>query len=359
MEDRTPVPVAAERLAPGCPRMLLRALVFLYLGSLTAGLLAMRFIGEAGLLTGSALFLPPWIWILPAAPLALAGLFVDRKLALLMAAIFIAYAWLYLGCQWNPQPAARPGDLSVVSCNLGMDLPASDLQPFVRRQDADIVCVQEAYGRVAEMKRAFPGYEARAIDQFPILSRFPIVAQRVIELQAGPRREPCAARYEIDFRGQRIAVYNVHLPTPRLELKEVWARPRLILPWLPGAKDRARHRALSAGWKDRAARLRELDALLRTEPLPAIVAGDFNMPAHGAGYARFTTFLRDAFTERGRGYGWTFPSDRVGRLADFAPWLRIDYQFVSAEWEVTAAAVEPPRVSQHLATAARYRLESR
>lgn len=340
----------------GCLKKLLRAVALLYLLGLAAAWLSLRLIGEGSPVTGSALFLPVYSWILPAIALGLAGLLFDGTTTLVMCTVVAGFAWVGMGLRMNKADSRRDGDLVLVSANLGMVAPAKTLQPFVKRQNPDVICVQEAYGRLAELQEAFPEYEARSVDQFPILSRFPIVSERVIEMQEANRRQPCAARYEIEYHGQRIAIFNVHLPTPRSELKEVWQNPRMLQPWWLDPEEQRLRRGIVAAWRERSDRLEQLHQILQAEKLPFIVVGDFNMPSLGAGYAKITRNLQDAFLVGGRGVGWTFPSDRLPPLQQLSPWLRIDYQFASRDWQVCESEVEAKRPAQHLGMAARYRL---
>lgn len=335
-----------------------RCLALFYLLGLGLLLLALRWLGEGSIYTGPTLFLPAVVWILPGLGLALVATLFDLRMAVILWFVVLWFGWSYLGFQWHRPLAAEAGDLTVVSCNLGLDLPTSALVPFVLQENPDLIAIQEAYGRQGELRRQFPGYEVRTVDQFHLLSRFPIRKVRVVELQEAQRREPYAARFEIDVRGRKIAFYNVHLPTPRKLFSELRENPRLFLPTRLSEQEkdlRSRQRKI---WAERAAQIQELAAVMKSERLPMIAGGDFNMPMRGTGYARFTSFLSDSFARRGRGFGWTFPCDRPPPWEQFMPWLRLDYQFASDEWRICEALIEPKRQAQHLATAARYRLET-
>jgi endonuclease/exonuclease/phosphatase (EEP) superfamily protein YafD len=70
------------------------------------------------------------------------------------------------------------------------------------------------------------------------------------------------------------------------------------------------------------------------------VAGDFNSEPGSAVVSRLRdSGLRDAWTECGRGEGFTYPADR--------PTKRIDYVFLSGTLRCTAAEVLDTQVSDH------------
>jgi endonuclease/exonuclease/phosphatase family metal-dependent hydrolase len=73
---------------------------------------------------------------------------------------------------------------------------------------------------------------------------------------------------------------------------------------------------------------------------PVLVAGDFNSEPDSAVVSRFRdTGLRDAWSECGRGDGFTYPADR--------PTKRIDYVFLGGTLRCTAAEVLDTQVSDH------------
>ena len=90
-------------------------------------------------------------------------------------------------------------------------------------------------------------------------------------------------------------------------------------------------------------RAREIDgivAMIEEETLPVILCGDLNSTPNNRVYRTLSGRLRDAFAEAGEGWGMTYHA----RL----PAVRIDYVFVSEEWEVVAARVQEAHLSDHL-----------
>jgi endonuclease/exonuclease/phosphatase family metal-dependent hydrolase len=333
----------------------LSALCVVYLILLAASLAGMHFIGERHVLTGTMLFFPLIGWILPAVVLFVPCAVWDRLTGLLLASLIAWYGLIFMSPEFNDWEDRKPGDLTLLSCNLGQD-SIDELQPFVERERPDVIALQEVNNRKSEYSRAFPGYEVHGTDQFPLLSRYPILDGRYIRLGLTNRREPCAGRYVVDYNGRQVLIFNVHLPTPRWLLEDTWDQPHVLLPEVFEEQYPGPCNLVEEGWENRVAQLNELIGVLKKETLPMIVVGDFNMPAHGTSYQRMAKFMTDAFTVRGRGYGFTFPADREPLQSLIAPWVRLDYQFVSRDWRTGYFRLEYTRRAQHRATVARYRL---
>ena len=336
-------------------KVFLRGLSAVYLLLLALSLTGMRFIGEHHVLTATLLFLPLVVWIFPAAGLLLLGAIWDRFLSLVLAGLMAWYGFFFMAPEFNDWIDRKEGDLTLLSCNLGRD-SLDGLQRFVGSEDPDVIALQEVNNRRAEVRQGFSGYKFSGIDQFPLLSRYPILEGRSISLGVKNRRDPCAGRYEVDYNGRRIVIFNVHLPTPRRLLASAWQQPRVLLPEIFVKEYPELCKRVVRGWEDRVSQIDELISILKKERHPVIVAGDFNMPAHGTSYPKMANFMIDAFTVRGRGFGFTFPGNAKLPESIIAPWLRLDYQFVSPEWSTGYFGLEPTRGAQHRATVARFRL---
>ena len=74
-----------------------------------------------------------------------------------------------------------------------------------------------------------------------------------------------------------------------------------------------------------------LAGVLRQETGPTILTGDLNAPVQSLVCRRlFSAGLRDAFSEAGIGYGYTYGRyTKIGR-----PYVRIDYILVSRHWQI-------------------------
>lgn len=100
-------------------------------------------------------------------------------------------------------------------------------------------------------------------------------------------KEPVAAWFEVDWKGTRIVVDTVHLPTPRKHLEAMngigWLSVLLGKPGGHGALGDAENEAV---WKAQMAMAEDLSTVLLSQRRPFIVAGDFNTPDHGVIYRR-------------------------------------------------------------------------
>lgn len=333
--------------------------VVIYLVGLLALILALSRIGERNVATAFLLFLPPSLWWLPALPLGLAALLFHRKslLALLLVMLWVGYA--FLGWRSGGEPVAAGEDvLRVMTYNRGQNMNQS-LQPFKALTHPDIIVFQEAYGRAAGFKAA-PEYgefiEARNMLEHTILSRYPILEEKA--LPGLPGKSPKAIRFVIDWKGRQVAVYSVHLQSPR-EILQYQMRGGFLYGLLgfPGSPWETKKKDMQKFWSDQIADAEIVIKAVREDPLPAIVAGDFNAPSIGYVHRRMLEELGDAHDQAGSGFGWSFPGTTRNPLSAGGPWMRIDYLFFNKGWEVLQCITEEERPSQHRAVMAIFRLK--
>jgi len=247
-----------------------------------------------------------------------------------------------------PRSAPRSGDASetlrVLSHNVGQDLPDYDyIDKLIRESAADLVFLQEVTGEYVDehwprLLDLYP-YQAQGtlVDEkrigMGVLSKYPITQHEEIKLD--PESLMLQQRVVANWKGKDISLYNVHTTYP-------WVRLRRD-PWL--------HRIPWPVYDD-SVRQREIDALLRTlqgESNPVIAAGDFNLTERSEDHVKLTRFLRDAFSESGRGPGFTWPANRTPTvmIRPAIPFVRIDYVFHSPAFTSTAAQVLPRTGSDH------------
>lgn len=329
-------------------------------------LLLFRWTGEANLFFAFLLYLPRHLWLLPVGFLLPLALVFRRRLLVPLAASILVF--LISGMDWRPAPNAfnrtppeRPSrSVRVLTYNRGQHMNQS-LQPFKDRVQPDIIAFQEAGNRANRYLQA-EGYEAfhhgADVGEFTLLSRFPIRNSAPVEIVLGSQTSAPAARFEIDFEGTPLALYSVHVISPRDTLSYYRRGAFLygILGW-PGTPWNEKRRANQQFWDARIAEARELLRKIDAETLPVIVVGDFNAPAGGLIHGVFSNGLQDAHREAGSGFGYTFPGVTRNPLSLGGPWMRIDYLFGDRDhWEVEWCLTEPERPSQHRAVAAQFRL---
>ncbi|MGV3763221.1 endonuclease/exonuclease/phosphatase family protein [Parapedobacter sp.] len=218
----------------------------------------------------------------------------------------------------------------------------------------DVICIQEYYTRqkgkynmTAEFEReikmpyhyvspaAENDYEAYGM---AIFSRYPIVASGVL-----PEHEYGVNRIiftDIDKDGRIFRVYNVHLRSfgfqkedydfinnPSKTIEEDAASTKRI-----GARLKHAFRARSA----QAVALREHSQACG---LPYLIAGDFNDTPLSYAVNEVSEGLRNAFREKGRGWGVTYNGD--------FPNFQIDYILASKAFDVRYYQIVKEKLSDH------------
>jgi endonuclease/exonuclease/phosphatase (EEP) superfamily protein YafD len=334
-------------------RLGLELLTIAYVVCLCVFLLGMEWWGERFWLFSLLNYGPIQICLTPLAALIPVCLLFRPRLVYwhLLAAFILIFCYMKFRWSWWV-PAYHSSEVKAVTFNYGESNRAQFLS-FLSAEKPDLLIMQDARGRAADLVKILPGMNAVDMDQFAFLSKFPIQNAALVE-SVKSRGEVVAARYEVMIQGRAVAVYSVHLPTPRQQLAR-FIGGRRILGDLVGHGYRhpgyGNYREYVA---DRMRLAQELAKVLADEKLPLIVGGDFNTPDHGYIYHLFAGEMSDAFYHAGRGWGLTFPGSTHNPISFFGPWLRIDYLFAGHGWHVTECRPEPGRKSQHKAVFARF-----
>jgi endonuclease/exonuclease/phosphatase family metal-dependent hydrolase len=339
------------------PRRILGWVTIGYTLFLVALLSAIAFWGERNSVLNLGLFIPPYSWLLPLIPLVPLALFLHPALCWWHLLCVVVVLGPFMGFQWNWRDRPEQPDFVCVTNNIATNHGYS-LVPFAQRVKADVIALQDARADGPQVIQAFPGWHSLAVDQFVLISRYPIIQSKLISM---PRlwAEPVAARFELSFQKQTIAVYNVRLPTPRADftLLKIWLGSMRRHPL--GIGDVTWFERYAATLPKRIELTRELVELLKQETLPFIVLGDFNTPSGCYAHRLMANPFADCFAKAGFGYGRTFPGDSPYLLSFHEPWLRIDYVFAGKEWTPLYCRVEPRRRSEHRAIVAGLKLNMR
>ena len=273
------------------------------------------------------------------------------------------------GAVWlrSPAPPAAPGGaagLRVMTLNVGSSSAEATFRvaDYVERTDPDIVLLQEADarsvlrdgqrlrvlhpaieaalragdygvgGRVDTLVTDRPGPENRLV----VLSRLPVAEHSAGALGPLDTEPSTYARVEVEWEGRRIALYNVHFRA--FNPSAGWSLERALDPavW---AETPGRLRSFFAVQAEEAERFA---ALLDAEPLPFVVAGDFNATPDQWSRARLARRAREVFGRR----PW------AATRPDAVPVAPIDGVLVGAGWSVRSADVGPAGLSDHRALTA-------
>lgn len=305
-------------------------------------------VGERWWVTAVGLYVPRILFALPLPPLALAiGRWGSRRyLGLLGAALGVILVPL-MGLT-VPAPSLRLGrapapHLRLLSYNVGGSLGGNDnLVAEVDRYAPDVVLMQELGDPTALAAAMHARYPTVVVStQFLIAARYPALAEvspDKIDF-AGRRRSPRFVAVTLQTPLGDVAFYDVHPLSPRDALDrlrgpslrhEILSGHLLSGDAAPAILDNAALRDLQVeAFADAAGR----------ETLPAIIAGDTNLPGLSPILRRLSRF-QDGFEKAGWGFGYTFPTDA-------APWMRIDRVFASDDLRFTSFRVGTSRASDH------------
>ena len=202
---------------------------------------------------------------------------------------------------------------------------ADSVYAFLRRADADIICLQEYYTDDVRALRnglesRFKGYDydfyvytgRSGCFGNVILSRFPIMEQGVVKFDGSAN---LAVYTDITAHGRQFRLYNCHFESYNISFPGIVKGMTDRKDILRETEEKMRHSL--------AMRPRQVDKVLKHIadcPLETILCGDFNDNPMSYTYQRLIRGHRDTFCEAGKGFGATY--------SVLWPALRIDYVFI-------------------------------
>ena len=227
----------------------------------------------------------------------------------------------------------------------GEEACADSVFNFLRRADADIICLQEVHvPKGVEVRDFFtgrlPGYEVEYYSHVNahgsygnvILSRFPVMDRGKFEFEESSN---LAVYADLDVNGDVLRVYNCHFESYSLSL------PRLVKA-VASREDGKMHEAEEKMRSSITRRPRQVDAVLediRNSPVESMVTGDFNDTPMSYTYQQLKRGKKDSFVEAGKGLGGTY--------SGLWPFIRIDYVLFPEKCEALYHKVERKRFSDH------------
>jgi hypothetical protein len=286
------------------------------------------------------LFSPRWMFALPACLLIPYALLKRRLLMVplicTLLIIFIPFMGLtYSTTTGSVHYSGKP--MRVVTCNVCTGkFDHLKLALLIRQTAADMVALQECPPSL--LLSAPPGWSIAQSKGFAVLSRFPLRGLEFVTIQ--PPGEtwqiPLLLRTTVKAPGGDIAFCSLQLPTPRFGLLAMLDRKTLIRP--------ARKTRLERDTQYRWQAARKLHEYAAQQPLPVILAGDFNTPVESRIFKQVWGGYSNAFSETGRGYGWT---QRVS-VSGLGFSARIDHVLTGRQLRPLTSAVGPDIGSDHL-----------
>lgn len=283
--------------------------------------------------------------------------FIIPLLAILPCVFFLGRYIQFSADSESPSDAAN---LKVLSYNLGR-FALSDRKSgisdrrqcadsafaYLKRQDADIICLQEFYVNNDDfrtfktyVRRHFPGYHVEyylftgkngAFGNVT-LSRVPVSGKGVLKFDESAN----LAIYTDHKMGERrFRVYNCHFESYNISYT------RLVKALFHADGDAFSDTGLKMK-KSISRRPKQVDQVfsnIEDCPYEAFVCGDFNDNPMSYTYYRMTRDRRDAFVSAGAGFGSTY--------SHLWPLFRIDYVLVPDRYDAGSCEVHRVRFSDH------------
>ncbi len=223
----------------------------------------------------------------------------------------------------NAQSGIKVASYNVAMFNREMSgFMAQDILAEMRRQQVDVLCVQE-YNEFSGDKNNSDSYKeyfphiVKGRDDMVIFSRYPITAHKTMLFEDTNNSAMWA---DIDVKGNELRVFNVHLQTTGIN-RTLHQADKLV----KQNHSISTNRLLSAiygnymmGMMFRAEQAIQVANERNNSRLPVVLCGDFNDVPYSFVYNTMLGSMVDGFKECGAGWMHTFR----GRKA-----VRIDYIF--------------------------------
>jgi vancomycin resistance protein VanJ len=311
---------------------------WLYLLIAVSAWLLMRIGGDRWWLATMFMFGPRWVLCLPLLGLIPLAFWQDRRhmYLLLFAAVILVGPVMGL-CLPFGRLSGGGESVRVFSCNVGgggLSLPV--LRSRIAASGADIIALQEY--RLDSAAQALAGWDYLQEGELVIASRFPMTLKNAYMAKHPPHHWPRASLLQCRMKtpAAEISFNCVHLPSPRYGLDNLLDRHTGIT--------LRRLSVMNEELANRRNTSQAITEMMKGEPLPLIVAGDFNMPVESGLYRQFWGDFSNAFSRSGMGYGWTEIADKHG----FEFGVRIDHVLTRGGAVVSRCWVGPDVGSDHL-----------
>lgn len=224
-----------------------------------------------------------------------------------------------------------------------------EIVDFINAKNPNILCLQEFYApdSLPRINLAYShiGLQSKKKQwRMATYSAFPIIKKGTVSIK-GERKNNVCIFSDIVTPSDTIRVYNIHLASnwfrksdysfmqnPTLEKKD-------LTKGIQGIGGR-----LKASFSKRAEQVHAIKTHINKSPYPIILCGDFNDTPNSYAYHQLSYGLKDAFVEKGKGFGRTYN----GKF----PSLRIDYILCSPELEIGEYSTHSKNLSDHFPIAA-------
>ncbi|WP_254412333.1 endonuclease/exonuclease/phosphatase family protein [Dyadobacter diqingensis] len=210
------------------------------------------------------------------------------------------------------------------------DAKTDKMKDWLVEQDADILCMPEftnepsisSFRNIQYFKKAGYKYyntlrgakikDNSSLHTLVIFSKYPIVNHK----EAAFEQQNGLMYVDVVVRKDTVRVIGVHLYSMSLKLKTLVSQKEIA-----GIKRETKgtFNRMKNGFSARFSEIELMETWIRESPHPVILCGDFNETPYSYFYGRTRRLLKNAFEEKGEGFGFTYNK---------IPWfIRIDNQF--------------------------------
>lgn len=313
-------------------------LSFVYLFSVLGFLVILFGVSENWWLGVVFTYGPRAFALVPGILLLAISLPVDRRAVIpnlvgLVLVIFVAMEFQL------PRPSSGPGtgSMRIASCNVNKFRPDIDsVIEEILALEPDLVVLQEAKFQLAKdlLNPRFEGWSIVQSGEYWIASRFP--ASLVESRRTDDFDREIAIAAKIEGLPRPFTLINIHTSTARHGIAKLSGRGPEGFRQFRTHQDRRKSEMEAA-----------FEFASRFDEGPLLIAGDFNTPETSSLFEKFSARYRNAFAEKGLGYGFTAPCDRTGFLPRGWPWIRVDHLLVNDHFRVLRCRTGAGNGSDH------------
>ncbi len=279
--------------------------------------------------------LPLWILLVGAGWLLFLSLLLgDGKGCFINFMSGVMIVFFVMGFHWPVTSKTLPKDLEkfslkVMSINIGGRSDLKSLLNYIEQTNPEVIAFQETEGPTQEfLLQNLPsmGWEVVFKEQLGLASRFPILESNYRNRRMFGDWGAVVAYFALKVHQGIVYIFNVHLETPRDGIEALMSEK------IAGIAEMKRVTAVQE-------RESFLAAQWSKEFTPLAVVGDFNMPIQNPLLQQYWGHLRDAFSQQGKGFGFT----------KYTRWhgVRIDHVLVDKNWAVRTIDVGPDIKGDH------------
>ncbi len=192
---------------------------------------------------------------------------------------------------------------------------------YIKESKADIVCLQETYVMRARknyvslrtikdyLKKEYPYVrldfaQNKKGSGLMLLSKYPILSHRTLNIKSHYNG---GAAYTLDIKGKKVLLYNLHLESFKLKVKDKNRYTYLVREGKPIELGNQLVHKLGPAFRIRSRQADKIFLDYSRQDIPyIIICGDFNDTPISYTYRRISTDLEDAFISSGLGFGYSF-----------------------------------------------------